>query len=126
MYSTAVSASSGSPPPSPFARLRTASTLSGSIAAAAAAAAASSSACIRVAIRICQNAETTSQTMYAGSAQKKKTAASYLEWVAALSERIARTNCDPNLRGGASYRQSPLSSTPSIAWQSAGSAASYK
>ena len=84
MYSTAVSASSGSPPPSPFARLRTASTLSGSIAAAAAAAAAaSSSACIRVAIRICQNAETTSQTMYAGSAQKKKTAASYLEWTAA-------------------------------------------
>ena len=85
MYSTAVSASSGSPPPpSVFARLRTASTLSGSIAAAAAAAAAaSSSACIRVAIRICQNAETTSQTMYAGSAQKKKTAASYLEWTAA-------------------------------------------
>ena len=80
-----MSASSGSPPPpSLFARLRTASTLSGSIAAAAAAAAAaaSSSACIRVAIRICQNAETTSQTMYAGSAQKKKTAASYLEWVA--------------------------------------------
>ena len=53
-------------------------------AAAAAAAAASSSACIRVAIRICQNAETTSQTMYAGSAQKKKTAASYLEWAAAV------------------------------------------
>ena len=50
---------------------------------ASAAAAASSSACIRVAIRICQNAETTSQTMYAGSAQKKKTAASYLEWVEA-------------------------------------------
>ena len=96
-------------------------------AAAAAAAAASSSACIRVAIRICQNAETTSQTMYAGSAQKKKTAASYLEWAAACSDRELRARiATRNLRGGVSYRQSPLSSTPSIAWQSAGSAASYK
>ena len=96
-------------------------------AAAAAAAAASSSACIRVAIRICQNAETTSQTMYAGSAQKKKTAASYLEWVAPCSDGELRTRkLRPEICAAAAYRQSPLSSTPSIAWQSAGSAASYK
>ena len=95
-------------------------------AAAAAAAAASSSACIRVAIRICQNAETTSQTMYAGSAQKKKTAASYLEWVAPCSDGELRARIATRICAAASYRQSPLSSTPSIAWQSAGSAASYK